>query len=127
MGLSQAYRDKAYGAYHKMRPFIRNTVFFIGWLLSPLTFWNDAFVNIPLSYLLANLLAKLIRADFLWLVLISYWLTNVAGLYLMYTAGQGIVKSRAGVIKEVSRLLITSIVYSLIIVAIARLGILKPF
>lgn len=31
-------------------------IFFIGWILSPLTWWNAQFVNIPLSYLLANLL-----------------------------------------------------------------------
>ena len=108
------------------RPFIRNAVFFIGWILSPLTFWNDAFVNIPLSYLMANLLVRFIRADFLWLVLVSYWLTNVAGLFIMYAAGKDIVKGRAGVLKEIFSLLITIVIYSVIIVVLGRLGIIKP-
>ena len=110
-----------------MKPFIRNTVFFIGWVLSPLTFWNDAFVNIPLSYLLASLLVKLINVNFLWLILASYWLTNVLGLYLMYALGKGIVKSKEGIIKELLSLVVTTAVYSLILVALTKLNILKPF
>lgn len=109
-----------------MNAFLRNTIFFIGWLLSPLTFWNDAFVNIPLSYLLANILIRVIRADFLWLVLASYWITNVAGLLLMYVAGKEMVRSRAGVKKQILDLILTSIAYSLLIVALHRFGILKP-
>lgn len=109
-----------------MRPFIRNTVFFIGWLLSPLTFWNDAFVNLPLSYLLANILIRLMNVDFLWLVLVSYWITNGLGIYLMYAAGKGIVRSGEGAIREISGLIITTTVYSLIIVILGRLGIIRP-
>lgn len=109
-----------------MRPFIRNTVFFIGWLLSPLTFWNDAFVNIPLSYLLANILVRFMNVDFLRLVLISYWVTNGLGICLMYAAGKDAVRSREGVIKDILSLIITTVVYSLIIVALGRLGILRP-
>lgn len=109
-----------------MRKFIRNTVFFIGWMLSPLTFWNDAFVNIPLSYLLANLLARFINVNFLWLVLVSYWITNVLGLGLMYAAGKDAIRSREGAVKEFSTLIGTTIIYSIIIVALNRAGILKP-
>lgn len=109
-----------------VRPFIRNTVFFIGWILSPLTFWNDAFVNIPLSYLFANLLFRFINVNFMWLVLASYWFTNVLGLYLMYAAGKELVRSRAGVVKEILKLIGTTAIYSLIIVILAKLGILRP-
>lgn len=109
-----------------MNIFIRNTVFFIGWILSPLTFWNDAFVNIPLSYLMANILVRFIKCDFLWLLLASYWFTNVAGLGMMYATGKDIAKGRAGVIKGILSLLITSAVYSVIIIVLGRLGIIKP-
>ena len=109
-----------------MKTFLRDTVFFIGWMLSPLTFWNDAFVNIPISYLLANILIRVIRVDFLWLVLIFYWITNVLGLYLMYAAGKELIKNRGGVKKEVLNLILTSVAYSLLIVALNRFGILKP-
>ena len=104
----------------------RNTVFFVGWLLSPLTFWNDTFVNIPLSYLFANILVRFIRVDFLWLVLASYWFTNIIGLWLMYASGREAVKGREGIIKGVFSLIITAAVYSLIILVLARIGILRP-
>jgi len=29
----------------------------VGWILSPLTFWNDAVVNIPITYLCASVVA----------------------------------------------------------------------
>lgn len=109
-----------------MKPFIRNSIFFIGWVLSPLTFWNDAFVNIPLSYLMANLLIRVINVNFLWLVLASYWATNVLGLYLMYAVGKDVARSRGGVIKELFSLVVTSLAYSVIIVALIKFGILRP-
>ena len=108
-----------------MKNFINRLIFFIGWMLSPLTFWNDAFINIPLSYLLAALLVKYININFLWLVLASYWFTNILGLYLMYAAGKGVVKGREGVVKEILSLIVTTAFYSLIIVALGRLGILR--
>jgi len=110
-----------------MKSFIRNTVFFIGWLLSPLTFWNDAFINIPISYLAASLLIKVLPVKFLYLVLISYWFSNVLGLYMMYLSGSDIYKSREGVFKGIKTLIITTTLYSLILVALARTGILRPF
>lgn len=109
-----------------MRPFIRNAVFFLGWLLSPLTFWNDAFVNIPLSFIFANILAKVINTDFLQLVLISYWVTNALGLFLIYVAGKDALKSKAGVAKAIIILIFTSFTYSIIIIGLGKLGILKP-
>ena len=87
-----------------MNQFLRNTIFFIGWVLSPLTFWNDAFVNIPLSYLLANILVRFIRADFLLLVLIAYWFTNALGLYMMYATTRQIFKGRGEALKEILKL-----------------------
>lgn len=109
-----------------MRPFIRNTLFFIGWMLSPLTFWNDVFINIPLSYLLANLLLLMVRANFLLLLIISYWFTNCLGLYIMYVTGNPILKGREGVAKEIVNLMLTMAAYSLVILALGKIGILKP-
>jgi hypothetical protein len=75
---------------------------------------------------MANLLFRLIKADFLNLVLISYWFTNVAGIVIMYAAGKDMVNRRTGLIKEVLSLIVTGAIYSFIIVLIVRLGILKP-
>lgn len=110
-----------------MRQILRDTIFFIGWLLSPLTFWNDAFVNIPLSYLLANIFVRLIHIDFLLLVLISYWLTNALGLYMMYATTRQIFKGRGEATKEILKVVVTTVIYSLILVMLTKSGILKPF
>lgn len=68
---------------------------FTGWLLSPFTWWNDAFVNLPLAYLGANLMNKLLPKSFAPAFLISYWLTNVLGIALMHVGvKQGAAKDR---------------------------------
>ena len=109
-----------------MSAFLKNTIFFIGWLLSPLTFWNDAFVNIPFSYMCASLLVRFIRVDFLTLVLVMYWVSNVLGLCMMYASGRAIFKNREEVTKALITLIATVIIYSILLLALDRIGILKP-
>jgi len=109
-----------------MSRFVKNTIFFIGWLLSPLTFWNDAFVNIPFSYLCATLLFRFIKADFLVIMLVMYWMSNVLGLWMMYASGRAIFKDRGEVYKALMTLIATIIVYSIILIALNRIGILRP-
>ncbi len=102
-------------------------VFFIGWLLSPLTFWNDAFVNIPLSYLCANIFIRIWpMPNFLLTVLIFYWLSNGLGLLMMYASGKDLLEGKRGALREISLLLITLVSYSLILVLLQRIGVLKP-
>ena len=109
-----------------MSTFIKNTIFFIGWLLSPLTFWNDAFVNIPIAYLCAALLVRVIKADFLFLVLIFYWLSNVFGILMMYSSGKSIMQDKSNRLQALVKLLITVVIYSVIIIILNKTGILKP-
>ena len=109
-----------------LRPFIRNAVFFIGWLLSPFTFWNDAFVNVPIAYLCATLLIRVIKADFLLLVLVFYWISNGAGVLMMYLSGKAIIKDKKDRIRALSNFLITATVYTILIIFLHRIGILKP-
>ena len=109
-----------------MPAYLKNTIFFIGWLLSPLTFWNDAFINIPFSYLCASLLIKFIKTDFLTLMLVMYWVSNGLGLYMMYASGRAIFKDRGEVARAFLTFIATVIVYSVILLALYRMGILKP-
>ena len=94
--------------------------------LSPLTFWNDAFVNIPISYLCASLAIKFIKADFLFLVLIFYWLSNGFGILMMYSSGKSIMQDKSNRLNALKTLLITVIIYSIIIVILGKIGVLKP-
>jgi hypothetical protein len=58
-------------------------LFAAGLLLSPLTPWNDAFLNIPLSAALMVPLARATAMDLVRSFAAAYALTNVLGLALM--------------------------------------------
>ena len=109
-----------------MSAFINKTVFFIGWLLSPLSFWNDTFVNIPISYLCASLVIRFIKMDFLFLVLIFYWISNVFGILMMCSSGKSIMPDKSNRFRALATFLITVAIYSVIIIILNRAGILKP-
>ena len=95
-------------------------------MLSPLTFWNDVFVNIPISYLCASLAMRFIKADFLFLVLIFYWLSNGFGILMMYLSGKSIMQDKSTRLNTLKTLLVTIIIYSMIIVILGKTGVLKP-
>lgn len=107
--------------------FSKRIIFFLGWVLSPFTPWNDSFINIPIAYLLANIFAKdFVHAPFVLLMLVFYWLSNAAGLFLMYVSGKGMIKKGRGMGREIITLLATICVYSAILYILDRYGILKP-
>jgi len=109
-----------------IKNFIYRSVFFIGWVLSPFTTWNDAFVNIPLSYICANLAIRFIPMNFLTLVLIFYWMTNILGIAMMYLAGKNILIGKRGIVRELGKLVITMVIYSIVLIVLHRVGVLKP-
>ena len=109
-----------------IRKFLYRFLFFIGWVLSPFTSWNDAFVNIPLSYICANLAVRFIPVNFLTLVLIIYWLTNILGIAMMYLAGKNALVGKKGIIWETGKLVITMALYSIVLIVLHRVGVLKP-
>lgn len=109
-----------------VKKIIYRSLFFIGWVLSPFTSWNDAFVNIPLSYICANMAIRFTRMNFLTLVLIFYWLTNILGMAIMYLAGKNILTAKKGVVREMWKLVITMALYSIVLIVLHRVGVLKP-
>lgn len=106
---------------------IRETLlFFIGWLLSPFTWWNDAFVNMPLSYLFANIVYCLTHLPFTYLVIGCYWLTNVLGLFFMYSSGRHLILASRNRIRATVFLLVFLIIYSSIMLYLDKQGRLIP-
>lgn len=99
----------------------------MGWLLSPFTVWNDAFVNIPLSYIAASLFIRIWPVNFLTAVVVFYWISNALGLLLMYLSGRGIVKEAGSLKRELIKLLVAVVMYSLVLIFLGKLGVLKPF
>ena len=104
----------------------QSAVFFIGWALSPFTTWNDSFVNLPLSYLVANFLYLFVRADFGWLLMGSYIFTNVLGLAFMFFSGKEYVLSTRNKLRAVIFLIVNTALLSAVIYFLDKKWILQP-
>jgi hypothetical protein len=107
----------------------------IGFMLSPLSWWNDAVVNLPLAWLFASAVALIYRPAaepnskvFDALIILGYWLTNVLGFVLMHKGAQQLLSkedkkySRRELLKDVA----VSLAYTALIVFLLKLGVLKP-
>lgn len=106
------------------------TLVFIGFLLSPLSWWNDLFVNVPLALGFAWLVGLLYPPAFTVAAVVGYWLTNVLGFVLMHkglhraksTTAPG-PQPRANLWKD----LLISLAYTVLILLLVKLGLAKPW
>ena len=102
----------------------------MGFLLSPLSWWNDLVVNVPLAYLFSWPFTLVSERLFLPAFLLGYWLTNLLGLLALHAS----VRTMAVTPKAIEAakqdsllkdLLVTSL-YTLILVGLVLAGWLKP-
>ena len=102
-------------------------LFVIGYLLSPLSFWNDLFVNIPIAYAFGFLIGLISSKLFLPAMILGYWITNLAG-FLMMHYGALEVLNKADLAKRRRDLIINiaiSVVYTAAIFLLVKMGWLK--
>jgi hypothetical protein len=99
----------------------------LGYMLSPLSWWNDAFVNLPLALAFAWLVSAFYEPAFEASLIIGYWLTNVAGFVLMHKGAQRMLspEDRRGYRRELAQDVAISLAYTALIVALIKLGVLK--
>jgi hypothetical protein len=104
------------------------TLAFIGFLLSPLSWWNDLFVNIPLALGFAWFVSLFWPTGFTASFVLGYWLTNVIGLVLMQKGAQQALteKPKPYTRRQLIADLGISLAYTLFIVALVQYGVLKP-
>lgn len=101
----------------------------IGFMLSPLSWWNDLFVNVPLALAFAWAVSLVYAPAFEASLVVGYWLTNVLGFILMHKGAQKMLSpedkqhSRRDLLKDIA----ISIGYTALILALIKLGVLKPF
>jgi hypothetical protein len=102
---------------------------FIGFMLSPLSWWNDAFVNLPLALAFAWSVSFFYRPAFGCALIAGYWLTNVLGLILMQK-GAGQILSKEGskpyTRRDLLRDSLISVLYTLLILMLLKLKIMQP-
>jgi hypothetical protein len=102
---------------------------FIGYMLSPLSWWNDMFVNVPLALVFAWVISAFYKPAFGPSLVIGYWLTNVLGFVLIHKGAQTLLSkeeqkySRRNLFKDLA----ISLLYTVVIVALVKFGVLKPF
>ncbi len=100
----------------------------IGYMLSPLSWWNDLFVNVPLALAFAWVIGTFYKPAFAASLVIGYWLTNVLGFILMHKGAQQMLprepKKYSG--RELAKDVGISLAYTVLIVALIKLGVLKP-
>jgi hypothetical protein len=100
----------------------------VGFLLSPLSWWNDLFVNIPLALAGAWLVGLVWPAAFGAAFVVAYWMTNVLGLVLLQKGTRQALGAPARPYsrQELLKDLAVSLLYTLLIVALVRLKVLQP-
>lgn len=99
----------------------------VGFMLSPLSWWNDAFVNLPLALAFAWIISLFYRPAFGVSLVVGYWLTNVLGLILMQKGAQHALQGQVKYTRrELLKDLAISVVYTVAIVILVRLHVLQP-
>ena len=100
----------------------------IGFMLSPLSWWNDLFVNVPLALAFAWVVSFFYRPAFEACVVVGYWLSNVLGFVLMHKGAQKLIskEERRYSRRDLLRDLGISLLYTALILALLQLGVLKP-
>lgn len=90
-----------------------------GFVLSPLSWWNDLVVNVPLAYLFAWPFSAWDERLYVPAFVLGYWLTNIAGLVLLHKGIAGAVVDRKSSLKWD---LVMATGYSALIALVAWLG-----
>lgn len=97
----------------------------IGYLLSPLSWWNDLFVNVPLAYLFSIPFSFFGHSWFVASFIAGYWFSNFLGFILLHKGLYKLMKkeeTRPGMVKNV----LITILYTLIVAFCVLKGWIKP-
>jgi hypothetical protein len=104
----------------------------LGFMLSPLSWWNDAIVNLPLALAFAWGISSLVprpwqEAVFQTAIIVGYWLTNVIGLILIRRGVSKLVsdEQNSSWHRELTKDLALGLGYTVLIVILLKIGILR--
>jgi hypothetical protein len=100
----------------------------LGYLLSPLSWWNDLFFNLPIAYGFGYLCSLFSKDLLIPCAIAGYWLSNVLGILLMQAGVVDIVHNQPqerNFKKELLTGLASSTAYTLIILALMHFKILE--
>jgi hypothetical protein len=100
----------------------------IGYLLSPLCWWNDIFFNLPIAYAFGYICSWL-SPDLLFpCTIVGYWLSNIVGILLMQLGTLDVLADKPkekNLKKELLTGLVSSTVFTVVIVALIHFNVLE--
>ncbi|HYW19142.1 MAG TPA: hypothetical protein VE956_07445 [Nodularia sp. (in: cyanobacteria)] len=99
----------------------------IGYLLSPLCWWNDLIFNLPIAYAFGYVCSLFAPKLLMPGVIIGYWLSNIIGILLMQAGAIDVLQKQTqerNLKKELFTGLVSSTVYTFLIVALIQLHII---
>ncbi|WP_242039780.1 hypothetical protein [Anabaena sphaerica] len=99
----------------------------LGYLLSPLCWWNDLLFNLPIAYFFGYLCSFMSPKLLLPCTIIGYWLSNIIGILLMQFGSVDIFQKEPkerNLKKELFNTLVSSTVYTLVIIFLIQLKII---
>jgi hypothetical protein len=105
----------------KLRRLTQLIIMTVGFILSPLTWWNDPLVNVPLAYLISWPFAAMHPPLFAPAFILGYWLTNLLGLLMLHYGGAGFFEKQRDRFSFKSSIVV-SLMYSVLIFIIVMLG-----
>lgn len=92
-----------------------------GFILSPLSWWNDILVNVPLAYLFSWPFSAMHEQLFVPSFIIGYWLTNLLGLIMLHLGSAGLLQKQQDKFSFKTSFVV-SLIYSALIFVIVMLG-----
>ncbi|MBD0266234.1 MAG: hypothetical protein ICV78_27010 [Tolypothrix sp. Co-bin9] len=123
--LQQAAQEGAKGVI--LKKLIGGFLVVIGFLLSPLCWWNDLFFNLPIAYFFGYMCSWFSQDLLIPCSILGYWISNIVGILLMQAGAldvfQGQPKER-NLKKELLTGLASSTVYTIVILALIQFKIL---
>jgi UDP-N-acetylmuramyl pentapeptide phosphotransferase/UDP-N-acetylglucosamine-1-phosphate transferase len=99
----------------------------IGYLLSPLCWWNDLIFNLPIAYCFGYVCSWFEPNLMLPASIAGYWITNILGILLMQAGALDVLQQNKprNLKKELISGFLSSTVYTILIVALIQLKILE--
>ncbi len=100
----------------------------VGFVLSPLSWWDDIVINIPVAYIFSAPFGLISKSLFLPAFIVAYWIEDVVGVVLLHH-GVVLMAKKAHHVKSVKEEVVQSlpftVVYTIIMALLAKYGVLK--
>ncbi|HEY9736807.1 MAG TPA: hypothetical protein V6D06_11010 [Trichocoleus sp.] len=99
----------------------------VGYLLSPLCWWNDLVINLPIALAFGYALSWFYPPGLVPFTIAGYWLSNVVGMVLMQQGTMGVLRPDAeqNPRKAFVNGLLTSTLYTALIVGLLQLKVVE--